>query len=93
MTKYGKYADDNSVEVEATECILTGRELTAPYDTTVRYRVPGTQLFYRILGSQHYRMTDEMQKQWTKEAPTTKQEAPAFVSKSKSNVSVEVKND
>lgn len=64
MGKYGKYADDGSVEEEATECILTERPLTAPYDNTVRYSVKGTKMFFRILSSQHYRATNEMIEEW-----------------------------
>lgn len=78
MGKYGKYAIDGSVEVEATECILTERALAAPYDNTVRERVSGTPYFYRVLGSQYHRVTDEMRLEWQNEfAPAVESFAPS----------------
>lgn len=85
MAKFGKYDSTGAVEVEADECILTGRKLTAPFDNTVRERVTGTSYFYRVLGSQYHRVTDDMRAEWYKEAK--KQDAPAFVAKSKGAVS------
>lgn len=75
MGKYGKYAVDGSVEEEATECILTERKLDPPYSDTVRYSVKGTNMFFRILGSQHHRVTDEMLKEWRNEPAETEQES------------------
>jgi hypothetical protein len=89
MGNYGKYASDGSVEVEATECILTGRALAAPYDNTVRERVSGTPYFYRVLGSQYHRVTDELREAWQADSP--KQTAPAFMPKSKAMPAIEVK--
>ena len=89
MGNYGKYATDGSVEVEATECILTGRALAAPYDNTVRYPARGGR-FFRILSSQHHRVTDEMLADWKNGGETTP--APV-VSKSKALPVGEVKND
>lgn len=85
MAKFGKYAANGSVEVEATECILTERPLAAPYDMTIRERVKGTPYFYRVIGSQYYRVTDDMRDDWHKEAK--KQDAPTFTPKAKSAVS------
>lgn len=87
MGKYGKYATDGSVEVEATECILTERALAAPYDNTVRYPASGGR-FFRVLGSQAHRVTDEMLADWKGESKPA-----AFVPKSKSLPTVEVNND
>jgi hypothetical protein len=86
MAKFGKYAADGSVEVEATECILTERPLNPPYGSnTVRYPVEGTKIFYRVLASQHHRMTEDMQKEWAREA--RKQDAPASFQKKNAPVS------
>lgn len=87
MAKFGKYAADGSgVEVEADECILTERPLAPPYGSyTVREPVTGTPYFYRVLGSQYHRVTDEMRAGWQKEA--RKQEAPAYTAKNKGAVS------
>lgn len=89
MAKYGKYAANGSVESEATECILTERALVAPYDNTVRERVTGSPYFYRVLGSQYHRVTDEMRAGWHKEAK--KQDAPTFSPKSKGGAVSEAK--
>ena len=72
MARFGEYNADGSVKTEADECILTGRKLAAPYDTTVRERVSGTPYFYRILGSQYHRVTDEMRAGWAEEAKPQK---------------------
>lgn len=85
MAKFGKYAADGSVESEATECILTGRGLAVPYDNAVRERVTGTPYFYRVLGSQYHRVTDEQRAEWQKEGK--RQDAPVYTPKAKSAVS------
>lgn len=67
MTRFGEYNADGSVKTEADECILTGRKLGKPYDTTVRERVINTPFFYRVLGSQYHRVTDELRAEWQAE--------------------------
>lgn len=76
MTKFGKYASDGSIEVEATECMLTGRTLIPPYDNTVRERVEGTPYFYRVIGHQYHRVTDELREKWGSEAKAQDKPAP-----------------
>ena len=88
MGKYGKYATDGSVQVEATECILTERALAAPYDNTVRERVSGTAYFYRVLGSQYHRVTDDDRAKWQSDAPKA---SSSFAPKSKVVMTAEVK--
>lgn len=87
MGKYGKYAGDGSVEVEATECIFTGRALAVPYDNTVRYPASGGR-FFRVLGSQAHRVTDEMLADWKSGGET---KAAVVVPKSKAFPASEVK--
>lgn len=77
MTKFGKYASDGSIEIEATECMLTGRDLVKPYDNAVRERVEGTPYFYRVMGHQYHRVTDELREQWSREAKA--QDRPAVM--------------
>lgn len=67
MTKFGKTSPNGQVE-EATECILTGRELKAPFDTTVSHRVAGTLYFYRVVGSQYHRVTQAHMDFWAAHA-------------------------
>jgi hypothetical protein len=64
---YGKYDATGAVEREATECILTGRAVDA--FNSVREPITGTPYFYRVLGSQYGRVTDDMRAKWRAGAP------------------------
>jgi hypothetical protein len=73
MARFGERKADGEV-IEPTECILTGRLIAAPYDTTVSEPVSGTRFFYRVYGSQYHRVTDEMRATWAAESkPVEKQ--------------------
>lgn len=91
MARFGKYAADGSVEIEADVCILTERHLTAPFENTIRQRVAGTPWFYRIVGGQYDRVTPGMLALWDAEAKAQDdpieakaQDKPATVSVSRS---------
>jgi hypothetical protein len=88
MAKFGKYAADGSVEVEATECAVSGRALFPPFDTTVRERVAGTPYFYRVTANQYEYLTDEMRAALGREV--RKDSAPAY-SKNKPSAASEAK--
>ena len=84
MAKYGKYNGDDTVS-EADECVLTGAYVD--FANSVRERVKGTPYFYRVIGHQYDRVTDEMRAKWAKEAKAEDKPATAVVSKaSKSEV-------
>jgi hypothetical protein len=57
MAKFGKYKDDGAVEREATECALTGNPVD--FENSVREPVTGTPYFWRVIGHQYHRVTDE----------------------------------
>ncbi len=65
MTKFGKYNSDDTV-TEADECILTGSYVD--FGNSIREKVKGTPYFYRVIGHQYDRVTDEMRAKWAKEA-------------------------
>lgn len=64
---YGSYRADGSIAEEANRCILTGRPVNT--ENSVRERIPGTPVFYRVLTSQYHRATDELRAQWHAAAP------------------------
>jgi len=66
--RFGKTKADGSVEIEPNECVLTGRFVNP--DNSVSVRVKGTPYFFRIVGGQANRMTDELRAQWEGEAKT-----------------------
>lgn len=68
MAKFGKYAAEGSVETEATQCAVSGRELFPPHDGSVRERVKGTPYFFRVAANQYEYLTDEMRDELAKEA-------------------------
>lgn len=82
MAKFGKYAADGSIEVEATECAVSGRELFAPFGSnSIRERVTGTPYFYRVAANEYEYLTDDMRAAFAKEV--RKDSAP-MVAKSRS---------
>jgi hypothetical protein len=64
--RFGKTKADGSVEIEPNECVLTGRFVNP--DNSVSVRVKDTTYFFRIVGGQADRMTDELRAQWEGEA-------------------------
>lgn len=64
--KFGKYNEDESVQYEATECALTGRDVSP--ENSIREHVKGTLYFVRIVGHQYHRVTDEDRATWEREA-------------------------
>jgi hypothetical protein len=73
--RFGKYAASGAVETEATVCVLTGRPVSP--DNSVREGVSRTAYFYRVVGGQYDRVTDEDRARWHAEAIA--QDAPAPV--------------
>lgn len=65
MGKYGKTRSDGSVEVEPNECILTGRYVDP--GNSVSERVKDTPYFWRVVGGQYDRVTDEDRARWRDE--------------------------
>lgn len=82
MTRFGKSSPDGSAEIEADECILTGRKLEAPFEGTIRQRVYQSPYFYRMLGAHAHLATEDMQALWAAEAKA--QDRPASVSVARS---------
>lgn len=75
MAKIGKYNDSGAVEIDADECILTGAYVD--FGNSIRERVKGTPYFYRVIGSQYNRVTDDMREAWAREAKAADKPAPA----------------
>lgn len=84
MAKFGKYGA-TGVEVEATECAVSGRPLFPPHDGSIRESVTGTLLFYRVAANQYEYLTDEMRVALNREAK--KDSAPAYAKSKSSAVS------
>ena len=66
MGKFGKLSADGALIEEATVCILTDRAVDKL--NSVREKVKGTPYFYRVIGHQYDRVTDENRAKWIDEA-------------------------
>ncbi len=72
--RFGKTKADGSVEIEPNECVLTGRFVSP--DNSVSVRVENSPYFFRIVGGQADRMTDDLRAQWEGEARLEFEPAP-----------------
>ena len=66
MAKFGKSNPNGSTITEATECVLTG--IPVDHDNSVREKVTGTPYFWRVIGHQYHRVTDELREWWAEQA-------------------------
>lgn len=67
---YGMYNPDGSIARDAYFCILTGKLVGGPKGgASQRTAIPGTPYFYKVSVSAVHRVTDDMRKQWAKDAP------------------------